>query len=836
MATRTTSAKPPASTRRQPGNAAPERPNALLTTLATIAGLFTRIHLPARFRREVSAVGLILVAAISAWALTPGGADGVISAWWGRTIAAALGASAWLLPIFAAMLAVRAVRLKADGAIIMGRDYAGGALFICGVVGLLDLGSAGAEKGGTLGVGVTVLLERAIGNVGTALVLFAGGVIGVFLLANTDALTFARDVNRLLPKRRRSPVDPVLDLAARIDPVIAPPAAPIAAPERPVAPAAAPSAPAAASRRTSGEVVDLFAAGSPASQASPMLQTPPSRGRGGAAAAAAAPIDWDDPDDESARQESPRTGHLAVVPPPAKPAAAKPAPAPIAPAADAKPLTPVINIPKTEPRPAAKIGPGSAPARPAGPNGPFPFPDVEKMAYYESVMPDAASLEQKARRIEECLTSFRVDAQVREINPGPAVTQYALEPGAGTAVRRITTLTNDLALALAAPSIRIEAPIPGQSRIGIEIPNDQIATVGLRESIESRSFVASKAKLPIPLGRDVNGRYVTGDLAKMPHLLIAGSTGSGKSVCLNGIISTFLLSRQPADLKMVMVDPKMVEMAGYNGVPHLQCPVITEMDKVVPILRLCVKEMERRYAIFTKLGVRKIDQYAEKCNADRTLAPMPYLVVIVDELADLMMVAPAEVETLLVRLAQKGRASGIHLILATQRPSADVITGLLKANIPARIAFLVTSHLESRVVLDVNGAERLLGRGDMLFMPPDQPKPVRIQGAYVDDHDVEAIVDHWKTVAPEPQFDREWVEIEVETSVEDGYGDEGEDDDLMERAIQIFRESEDRRASASYLQRRLKIGYNRAARVMERLEDEGRVGPPDGPRGRIFLG
>jgi S-DNA-T family DNA segregation ATPase FtsK/SpoIIIE len=460
---------------------------------------------------------------------------------------------------------------------------------------------------------------------------------------------------------------------------------------------------------------------------------------------------------------------------------------------------------------------------------------MTRLAYYDSVMPDAAGLEEKARRIEATLTNFKVDARVREINPGPAVTQFTLEPGAGTKVKRITELQNDLALALAAPSIRIEAPIPGKARLGIEIPNEQIAIVGLRESIESSSFNESHAKLPLPLGRDVNGRYVVGDLAKMPHLLIAGSTGSGKSICLNGIISTFLIKMQPSELKMVMVDPKMVEMAGYSGVPHLQCPVITEMDKVVPILRLCVKEMERRYSIFTRLSVRNLDGYKMRREEEPELENLPYFVVIVDELADLMMVAPQEVETLLVRLAQKGRACGIHLILATQRPSAEVITGLLKANIAARIAFMVTSQLESRVVLESMGAEKLLGRGDMLFLPPDAPKPVRIQGAYVDDRGVQSIVDHWRRVAPEPRFDPEWVDIEVESAVEE-MSDDGADDDLMDRAISIFRESEDRRASASYLQRRLKIGYNRAARIMEQLEAEGRVGPPDGPRGRQFLG
>ncbi len=336
--------------------------------------------------------------------------------------------------------------------------------------------------------------------------------------------------------------------------------------------------------------------------------------------------------------------------------------------------------------------------------------------------------------------------------------------------------------------------------------------------------------MPIPLGRDVNGRYVVGDLTKMPHLLIAGATGAGKSVCLNCIISTFLSTRSPDDLRLLMIDPKMVELTGYNGVPHLQAPVVTEMDKVVGALRLTLREMERRYMIFSKLGVRNLDGYRMKMADEAGAEQLPYLAVIIDELADLMMTAPDEVETLLVRLAQMARATGIHLIIATQRPSVDVLTGLIKANIPSRIAFAVSSLTDSRVILDMPGAERLLGRGDMLFLPPDAAKPQRIQGAFIEDKDVHDIVQHWYQVAPVPRYPPEWLDLPAAGS-EDGL--DGEEDPLFEQALGIVRQQGT--ASASMLQRRLRVGYNRAARLIERMEDEGIIGAADGIRGRPVL-
>jgi S-DNA-T family DNA segregation ATPase FtsK/SpoIIIE len=495
------------------------------------------------------------------------------------------------------------------------------------------------------------------------------------------------------------------------------------------------------------------------------------------------------------------------------------------------PVTPpVINFPNV----AQKVEKSDKKAKaPQINHANLPLPDITKLKYYEGREVDAAELENKATLIEETLSSFKVDAHVREINPGPAVTQYTLEPGSGVKVRRITELQNDLALALAAPSIRIEAPVPGMARVGIEIPNEQVTTVGLRETIESSQFSKGKAKLPVPLGRDVNGRYVVGDLTKMPHLLIAGATGSGKSVCLNEIISTFLLTRSPDDVKLLMFDPKMVELTGYNGVPHLQCPVVTEMDKVVGALRLVVNEMQRRYDLFSKAGVRNLDGYRMKVADEPKAEKVPYLVVILDELADLMLTSPMDVEGLIQRLTQMGRAAGIHLILATQRPSVDVITGIIKANVPARIAFAVSSQTDSRVILDMPGAERLLGRGDMLYLPPDAAKPVRIQGAFVEDNDVHFIVDHWHAVTPIPQYAEEWLNLPSSSGVVSGTDGGYEDDPLMEKALAVVREQGV--ASASMLQRRLRIGYNRAARLIEQMEDDGIIGPADGIKGRPVL-
>ncbi len=420
----------------------------------------------------------------------------------------------------------------------------------------------------------------------------------------------------------------------------------------------------------------------------------------------------------------------------------------------------------------------------------------------------------RARIIEETLSTFGVSAHVREINPGPTVTQFALEPGTGTKVSRITSLQNDLALALAAPSIRMEAPVPGQSRVGLEIPNGKAATVRLRDVMDSAAYHNSKGKLKLALGRDVTGRAVVGDLAKMPHLLIAGATGAGKSVCLNSIIACFLFQHTPDELRFLMVDPKMVELKTFDGVPHLVWPVVTDVSKVVGVLKYAVGEMERRYKELSKLGLRNLEGYNRKRAAEGE-PKLPHMVVIIDELADLMMAAPEEVEASICRLAQMARAVGIHLILATQRPSVDVLTGLIKANFPSRIAFAVSSGIDSRVILDTPGAERLLGRGDMLFQGPESAKPLRVQGTFVSDDEIESVVEHWKRLRP-AEYDPEVGRL---LEREDERTANPKEDPLYAQALEMA--GTHARLSTSLLQRRLRIGYNRAARLMDALRDNG---------------
>lgn len=450
------------------------------------------------------------------------------------------------------------------------------------------------------------------------------------------------------------------------------------------------------------------------------------------------------------------------------------------------------------------------------------LPGIELLDSFPDVEADPEDAQSKARVIDQTLTNFKVDAHVKEIYAGPSFTQFAVEPGVGVKVRRITELQNDLALALAVPSLRIEAPVPGKARVGIEIPNVTTATVGLRETLESEEWhsARSRLKLPIVLGRDVSGRPVVVDLARMPHLLIAGATGAGKSVCLNAVITCLLLQMTPDELRLVMIDPKRVELSSYNGIPHLQSPVVTEMDRVVGLLRKAVEEMERRYDLLQRLGVRNLDGYHQRCQREARLERLPYLVLIVDELADLMMTAPEEVEGQLCRLAQMGRATGIHLILATQRPSVDVVTGLIKANFPSRIAFAVSSQIDSRVILDSPGAERLMGRGDMLYQASDAPKPQRIQGVYLSDSNIEEIVAAWRRQADGANFDPTWVNVPTTPT---GAEAAPAADELLEQATVIVRQHGT--ASASLLQRRLRIGYNRAARLIEQLEQQGVIGP-----------
>jgi S-DNA-T family DNA segregation ATPase FtsK/SpoIIIE len=429
--------------------------------------------------------------------------------------------------------------------------------------------------------------------------------------------------------------------------------------------------------------------------------------------------------------------------------------------------------------------------------------------------------------IESTLSSFGVAARVRGVNSGASVTQYELEPAKGVPVRKITALQNDLALALAAP-IRIQAPIPGKSAVGVEVPNKASMLVTLREIIQSPAFQAGSHLLPLPIGTDVSGQAIAGDLTRMPHLLIAGATGSGKSVCVNALLAGFLLKHTPDQLRLVLIDPKRVEMSMYKELPHLLVPVVTEADHAVAALRWAVTEMENRYKLFASHAVRNIAGFNAKAP-EVGLEPVPYIVVIIDELADLMMVSGNEVEELICRIAQLARAVGIHLVVATQRPSADIITGLIKANIPSRIAFAVSSGIDSRVVLDEMGAEKLLGRGDMLYLPVEAGKPTRIQGVMVSDSELEAVVDHWKAQGA-PAYQEEIFNLVSTVS----WAKEGaKRDPIFERAARIV--ASEGRAATSLLQRKLSIGYTRAARVIDQLAEYGVVGPYEGSKSREVL-
>lgn len=405
------------------------------------------------------------------------------------------------------------------------------------------------------------------------------------------------------------------------------------------------------------------------------------------------------------------------------------------------------------------------------------------------------------------------------------------------------TLERDLALALAAQSIRIEAPIPGKNVVGIEIPNSAIAMVTLREVLDSEEYESHRGRLKLPLGKDVSGTPVIADLTKMPHLLVAGATGSGKSVAINAFLCGLLLKHTPDELKFILIDPKMVEMIVYNHIPHLLSPVVTEVERVVPTLKWATREMERRYKIFARNACRNIDSYRQLARKRADLEPMPYIVIVIDELADLMMMAADEVETYICRLAQMARATGIHLIIATQRPSVDVITGLIKANFPSRIAFAVTSQVDSRVILDMPGAEHLLGRGDMLYMAADSSKLVRIQGTYVADREVERIVEFWRNAAPPTEAKSAETASDARTDQAATSGDNfkppaeflspAEQDELLPQAIALV--SQHQRASASLLQRRLRIGYSKAQQLIDLLEQQGYVGPAEGGRSREVL-
>ncbi len=548
---------------------------------------------------------------------------------------------------------------------------------------------------------------------------------------------------------------------------------------------------------------------------------------------------------ESAAPDRPATGSKPPVEPPAS--ASRPSVPPLG----------KLNIVKPEETRKAK----GVPVARADDN--YQFPPLSLLR--EPVTVDASSSEEEHRQNAEnllrILGEFNVEVTLGEIHVGPVITRYEVVPAAGVRVEKISGLDKNIALGMRAQSVRIMAPIPGKAAVGVEVPNLKATPVGLREILESEDWAGAKADLPIALGKDVSGKPLVSDLAKMPHLLIAGATGSGKSVCINAIISSILYHASPRDVRLLMVDPKIVELKMFNVLPHMLIPVVTEAKKVPAALKWLLKEMEKRYQIFARVGVRNISSFNSRkkspksgsapatetqatldvVNGEELEIPdhMHYIVAIIDELADLMMVSPAEIETLVARLAQLARATGIHIIIATQRPSVNVITGVIKANLPSRIAFQVASQIDSRTIIDTKGAETLIGRGDMLFSPPGSSKLVRAQGAMVSDEEINGIIEFLKRNGPpvyaqDVQAHIDQAAKEDDEDEEDGDDDEmGDDEELYQQAMEVLKTT--RRASTSMLQRRLRIGYNRAARIMELMEEKGVVGPENGAQPREIL-
>jgi len=463
----------------------------------------------------------------------------------------------------------------------------------------------------------------------------------------------------------------------------------------------------------------------------------------------------------------------------------------------------------------------------------LPTIDILKKLKVADSTSSTAELKVKAEKLEQTLQNFNVNAKVVQVTQGPAITRYEIQPSVGVKVNSIVRLADDIALNLEAKSIRIEAPIPGKAAVGIEVENERVNLVSIRELIESKEFKASKSKISFVVGKDIGGNPIISDLKAMPHLLIAGSTGSGKSVAINSIILSMLYKAKPDEVKFVLIDPKVVELGGYNGIPHLLIPVVTEPSKAAAALNWAVAEMTNRYKKFADESVRDLESFNETVifNGEEEKV-LPQIVIVIDELADLMMAAPSQVEESICRLAQMARAAGMHLIVATQRPSVDIITGVIKANIPSRIAFAVSSQFDSRTILDMGGAEKLVGKGDMLFNPLGMAKPIRVQGTYVSDGEVKGVINFLKNQGVEAEYSKDVMNTidKVSLSVNE---DSSNDDDLLPEAIEAVIKAE--QASVSMIQRRFRVGYNRAARMIDMMEDRGIIGPADGSRPRQVL-
>lgn len=461
-----------------------------------------------------------------------------------------------------------------------------------------------------------------------------------------------------------------------------------------------------------------------------------------------------------------------------------------------------------------------------------PIDILKKVRTSESAA-DSSQLRIKAEKLEETMKNFNVNAKVIQVTQGPAITRYEIQPAVGVKVSSIVRLADDIALNLEAKSIRMEAPIPGKAAVGIEVENERVNLVSIRELIESKEFKNSKSKISFVVGKDIGGNAIVADLKSMPHLLIAGSTGSGKSVAINSILISMLYKARPDEVKFVLIDPKVVELGGYNGIPHLLIPVVTEPSKAAAALNWAVAEMTGRYKKFAEENVRDLESYNDlvRERGDQDLL-LPQIVIIIDELADLMMAAPSQVEESICRLAQMARAAGMHLIVATQRPSVDIITGVIKANIPSRVAFAVSSQFDSRTILDMGGAEKLVGKGDMLFNPLGMAKPIRVQGTFVSDSEVQAVIQHLKNQGMEAEYSAE-ILTSLERNTSNGNEDPDEEDELLKEAIDMVLKAE--QASVSMMQRRFRIGYNRAARMIDSMEARGIISHADGSRPRTVL-
>jgi len=758
----------------------------------------TTVSISSRLAREVLALVLVFLAIVSVIALFAPGAGMIVQPWhdWlARMLGWGIAFAAPLLAGFALMLWMKSMPaerwMAATGAAVVALSLLG--MFHLAAGGGSELIDSG-EGGGVIGFAVSTLLAGAIGAAGAWVVLILLFVVGLLLYFN---MTVGDLVAAWLQRR-----DEAREMAA-----------------------------AAEARR-------LMAAerrGARAEPAPPVPPAPTAAGRSLLERMRKALGGGAEPDDAPLILRRARTNGVPTGPAPARPS---PPPPPPGEGGELVPATAAISVETLENEEEAHLAAvGQHEAQDAALEPTQRSWDLPEVAILSDAPASSAAqldLTAKGQRIRETLAHFGIGVKVARIQEGPVVTQYALDVEPGIKLSRIEGLADNLALALAARSIRIQAPIPGEPFVGIEIPNSAFDLVTLKEVLASPNFESASAqsKLAFALGQDVAGQPFSADLAKMPHVLISGATGSGKSVCVNAIVCSLLMRATPTEVKLIMIDPKRVEMAQYKDIPHLKAPIIVDTEKAVNALKWTVGTMESRYHEFAQRGVRNIAGYNEALRPGEPR--MPYIVVVIDELADLMMVSAYEVEATITRIAQLARATGIHLVVATQRPSVQVITGLIKANIPSRIAFAMTSGVDSRTILDTTGAEDLLGRGDMLYQPIDAPRAVRLQGVLVTDPEIDAVAAHWRAQA-RAEYDP-FVTARKRDGKPGGRPGEGEDDDsdpLLSQAVDIVRRSD--KASASLLQRRLRVGYARAARILDQMEDRGIVGPADGSRFREVL-